>query len=145
MLKYQAKYYKKPDEGYNVTFFDLSDETLYIGSSDLEFAAEVGEDMLPRLLQSYIKKNKPIPVPSDQLHAEHNATVGLTFGNTLKVLIWNEMLRKGLKMGGLAKKMGPTVLYEQVERMFDLSVMTGVAMFSRAIEAMESDITISIK
>lgn len=104
-----------PDDGTLLVDFADFPEAHSVGDTEAEALREA-EDGLRSAIEMYIEDRRRVPLPPTPAAGQH--TITLTALETIKVLLWNEMLVQGLRKADLARKMG--VYQQQIDRLFDL-------------------------
>jgi len=114
-MRYGIKVLPK-DGGFEVTCRDIP-ECVYDADTEKE-ALDWASQMLPgTLVLFYRKKQLPFPLPSELRKGEVGISVPARI--QAKMLFWNFMKSKGLKISDVAKKLG--VSHSEASRLVDLT------------------------
>jgi antitoxin HicB len=70
-----------------------------------EFAVKMGYEAFKIVAELLMERGRPIPLPSQPQHGELAMTLSLNI--EAKLLIWNEIVKLGLKPAQIAKRLGP--------------------------------------
>lgn len=70
-----------------------------------QFAVKMGYEAFKIVAELLMERGKPIPLPSEAEEGEMAMVVSLNV--EAKILIWNEIVKLGLKPAEIAKRLGP--------------------------------------
>jgi antitoxin HicB len=129
MLAYPVKLKSAKEGGFVVTFPDIP-EAITQGE-DREDALTMAAEALETALDFYFETRRQVPAPSKAKRGQ--ASVGLPLSVSAKVLLWNEMLRKGVKAAELARRLRTTP--QEVNRMTDIRHATKIDTLAKAMAA----------
>ena len=137
MIVYPARLVKD-GAGYVVSFRDIP-EAQSSGSSP-EDAKEMASDALATAMEFYFEDRREVPMPSKAKKGE--VGVCLPVSLSAKVLLLNEMLRKGVSSAQLARKMHTTP--QAVTRIVDLHHSTKIDTIADAFGVMGKKLVLSV-
>lgn len=146
MLNYCFVYRKDPNKD-TVDAQASADSNIYASGVP---GTKVFQDNLLHTLQRRIiqlmelRRGKvPMPVEPPVLKDDQGiAYVTLGFSDSLKILLWNEMIEQKISSEELAKRLG--IMDAQVDRLFQIGTLTGVMLFERALNVLGKNLNLSL-
>lgn len=108
---------------------------------DLEDGMKMAEDALMTAISFYFDDNNPVPLPSTPKARQRLVCLSLIV--SAKILLWNEMMRKGVNPAELARRMGIT--RKTAERLVDIQQDSDIDKLAEAMDAVGSGVRLAVE
>jgi antitoxin HicB len=140
MSNYEALFEPAEEGGFVVTFPDF-EFGITQGDTEAE-ALEMATDALALVIESYIEKGKPLPVPVHHRGRKFRA-IRLPALQSAKVELYRQFVAAGIRKTDLATRLG--IHKTNVDRLFNLAHHSRLDHIEAAFEALGKTISIDVQ